>query len=166
MPRGSKPGERRGGRKKNTPNRTLGVLVADIDLLAEKGLVIAAQILENNKPCSICRGALKTRYVLPEDQRGKKCPCVLNGEPAKDCWKCSGTGQQRLSERTCESCYGTAYERLSPELCGKTALEVMKYKWAQKKAIELSNPDGSLRPRWEVHVPVPAMVSVEGEAGK
>jgi hypothetical protein len=65
-----------------------------------------------------------------------------------------------LNELPCGVCRGkgkTPYklpnggvEACSPELRGKMNAELAQYIHAKKKAIEVSNPDGTLKPSWEV----------------
>ncbi len=97
----------------------------------------------NNLPCGVCRGTGKTKYKLPVGAHAAGC----NGRPIGDTNLCKCQG---LGIRDCESCYGTLFEACSPELRGKMNAELAQYIHAKKKAIEVSNPDGTLKPSWEV----------------
>ena len=46
---------------------------------------------------------------------------------------------------------GQAGEVLSPETKLRAALDIINYGHAKVQAVQLSNPDGSLRPVWEIH---------------
>ena len=79
-------------------------------------------IAENKLPCGVCRGKGKTPYKLPAEA----------GE------------QIRIGVRVCESCYGTLFESCSPELRGKMHAELAQYISPKRRAIDLTNSDGSL----------------------
>ncbi len=72
-------------------------------------------------PCSVCRGKGKTKF-----------------QPAQ--------GLERLSERTCQSCYGSGREVLSPKDRISAAEYLGRRLEPDLKAVELSNPDGSMKP--------------------
>ena len=112
-----------GGKKSGTKNwltRTVSEVCESMGLNPFEGMAIIAL---NKLPCGVCRGKGKTAYKLP------------NGD---------------LGMRTCESCYGTLFEACSPELRGKMNAELASYIHPKKKAVEVSNPDGTLKPSWEV----------------
>jgi DnaJ-class molecular chaperone len=115
MPRGSKPGEHRGGRKKGVVNRTTkliqGLIMSPAHETATERL---QQIVEGKLPCQKCHGKGKTKYQ-------------------------SGAG--KIFERRCESCYGEGLEKLSPELIGKVAMFLRREVVPDLKAIEHSGSD-------------------------
>lgn len=116
--RGSKPGERRGGRKKGTPNNSEIARVKDtLKSLGVRPGEYSARIVIGDVPCGVCHGIGATKF-----------------QPAR--------GQQKLSKRTCESCYGSGKERLSPELRQKADAELLKYCEPQLKAIEVTGSGG------------------------
>jgi len=77
----------------------------------------------NKVPCGVCRGTGKTKFQSGAEQPG---------------------------ERTCQSCWGSKLERLKPSERADAAGLLMKYCYPAMQAIEVSNPDGTLRPSWEV----------------
>ena len=117
---GKRPGAGRPKGAQSFVKRTVAETCERLGCDPFEGMAIIAI---NQLPCGVCRGKGKTPYKLP------------NG----------GVGM-----RTCESCYGTLFESCSPELRGKMNAELAQYIHAKKKAIEVSNPDGTLRPSWEV----------------
>lgn len=134
--------EKTGGRPKgyvDVEKRTVSEVCERLGLNPFEGMAIIAL---NKLPCGVCRGTKKTHYKLAAGTHATGC----DGKPTKaGLCKCEGIG-----ERTCESCYGTTFEACSPELRGKMNAELAAYIHPKKKAIEVSNPDGSLRPSWEV----------------
>jgi hypothetical protein len=97
---------------------------------------------KNELPCTVCRGKGKTKFRLDAGAHAKGC----NGKPGPDgLCKCEG-----ISERKCQSCNGDLMEPLDPELMYKAAAEISSYIYAKRKALEVSNPDGTMRPTWEV----------------
>lgn len=126
-------GKKTGGRKKGSINKLTAAMDRQADPLVLHSNVKIRQILEGKLPCTVCRGKGRTRY-----------------QPAK--------GENKLLDRTCQSCYGSKLEQLSPELIAKVALEIREYGYPKRKAIEVSNPDGTMRPTWRVVV-----VGGEGE---
>lgn len=117
-----------GGRKAGTPNQSTLTVIRQGSEIVKVASQRIQQILNGKLPCSVCRGKGMTKYQ-PKGPTGE------------------------THERTCQSCYGSKYETLSPELIGKVALEVRAEAYPKLKAIEFSNPDGSLRPAWVVVKP-------------
>ncbi len=112
------------GRKKGTPNKSTQNIK---DRLQEMGCdyigYLACQVM-NKVPCSVCHGKGKTQF------------------------------QPRMGEepgiRTCQSCWGSGLERIAPKDRGWAAAELLSYCEAKRKALEVTNPDGTMRPTWEV----------------
>lgn len=120
-----KPRPEGAGRRKGTPNKSTQTIK---DRLAEMGcdyLEYLALTVMNKIPCAVCRGAGKTKF----QPRG---------------------GQTFSGVRTCQSCWGSGMERIEPRQSAWAAAELMSYCEPKRKAIEVTNPDGTLRPTWEV----------------
>ena len=116
MPAGSKPGERRGGRKKGTPNKETRTLQEKLDSLGCDPIEGMALIASGKVPCGVCHGEGKTRYKVP--------------------------GTNKVGERLCESCYGTLLEHISPDLRGRMYAEIAQYLLPKRKALEVTGADG------------------------
>ena len=132
-----------GGRVKGTPNKdtqTIQEMLASLGCDPLKGM---ATIALNQLPCGVCRGSGKTKYRLDLGDHAKGCDGTIV-KPATLC-KCEGIG-----ERTCLSCYGSLFENCSPDLRGRMNAELAQYVAPKRKAIDLTNSDGSMRPSWEV----------------
>ncbi len=120
-------GRKTGGRKPGSVNKfkRLREQSSVSSLPIEKGVIFACMVLDGKVPCGVCHGKKKTRF-----------------QPR-------GEGQEP-GIRTCQSCWGSGLERLSPSERLRAALDLIEYGYAKKKAVEISNPDGTLRPSWEV----------------
>lgn len=134
MPRGSKPGERRGGREAGTPNRITLTIAEKLQELGCDPIEFQAIVVSNKLPCGVCRGTGKTKYALPAET-----PAEIDNP--------------RLSERTCQSCYGSLFEACNPELRNKAAAELSQYIYPKRKAVELTGGDGVSLPVWQVVLP-------------
>lgn len=73
------------------------------------------------------------------------------------CGACHGVGKTQVKAqdgsffaRTCESCYGSKLEKVSPETRLKAYSGLAKYIKPELSSVAVSNPDGTLRPSWEV----------------
>lgn len=111
--RGARPGERRGGRQKGTPNRKtreVQEILASVRCDPIRGM---AKIAAGDVPCAVCLGKGKTKY-----------------QPAR--------GKDKLLDRTCQSCYGRGKEIISPDLKLKAFAELAQYEYPKRKAIEVS----------------------------
>lgn len=139
MPAGCKPGERRGGREKGKPNRATLEISERLARLKCDTISGLAKIALRDVPCGVCFGKGRTKYKLPTGE----------GEP------------QRIGERVCESCFGTLKERISPETSLKAYSELAQYEHPKRKAIEHSNPDGSLQPSWVIVEPGPDLARIK-----
>ena len=102
-------------------------------------------------PCGTCIDAKgkptgRTKYRLEPGQHSHDCAItkgkLINGE-----LKCTCEG---ISDRVCLSCFGTLWERIAVAEMLKSLAELAQYAHAKRKAVEISNPDGTLRPSWEV----------------
>lgn len=133
-------GKKTGGRKQGSLNRTT-ILKEQLThgLPIEKGVAFAELVLDGKVPCGVCHGKGKTKF---QPRRKKVDGMWVDAFPEPE--------DPRLGIRTCQSCYGSRLERLSPGERLRAALELIEYGYAKKKAVEISNPDGSLRPTWEV----------------
>ncbi len=67
------------------------------------------------------------------------------------CGACHERGKTKVKapdgtfyDRTCESCYGTKLEKVSPETRAKMYAELGNYVAPKRKALDISNSDGSL----------------------
>jgi hypothetical protein len=141
--KGSAPGERRGGRQKGARNKATQALEHRGNPLVLLSSLRVEQILRDRMPCSVCKGKKQTLYRLPEGTHSAECKASGGG-------KCTCKG---IGHRPCASCNESGYEELSPELIGKVAIAVRGEAYPQLKAVEHSNPDGTLRPQWVVVKP-------------
>lgn len=121
---GPKPGERRGGRKKGTPNKHTTAAAA-CESLGVNPFEFMAMVVKGDVPCNVCRQRLKTR---------------VRGEHGK------------TYDRQCQSCKGDGWEKLSPDFRGKMAAELAGFLEPKKKAVEHSGVDGAALPNWVVTV--------------
>ena len=133
------------GRKKSGLNKVTLALAHRDDSLVQLSTLRVRQILNDQMPCSVCRGEKITLFRLPDGAHSKECKSAGSG--GKSC-TCKG-----ISHRPCQSCNESGFEQLSPELVGKVAIAVRGEAYPQLKAVEHSNPDGSMRPQWVVVKP-------------
>lgn len=151
------------GRPKGSLNRKTEDIREKLKRCDADPIIGMAQIAKNNLPCGVCSGEGKTRYNLPEEQQHECDQCKPGAKRAKCLW-CSGTGIKTIGVRTCQSCYGTLFEACSPDLRGRMFAELAQYVESKRKAIEVSNPDGTLTPRVEiVYVEAPRQQSASVE---
>lgn len=115
MPRGAKPGERRGGRSKGTPNKATATVQDTLSRLGVDPFEGMALIASGQIPCGACHGKGKTKVKASD-----------------------GT----FFDRTCESCYGSLLEKVSPETRAKMYAELGQYVAPKRKAIELTGGAG------------------------
>ncbi len=135
MPNG---GKREGaGRKAGVPNKNTRDVQEMLDRLGVNPFEGMARIASGDVSCGTCHGALKTRYKLPEGHHVDSCASHTGSAPCN----CEGIGL-----RTCESCYGTNKEKVTPDLRGKMYSALAEYVGSKRKAVEISNPDGSMKP--------------------
>lgn len=122
----AKGGKREGaGRKKGVLNRDTATVKQRLALMGCDYIGYLARVVMNSVPCRVCRGTGKTKF-----------------QPA---------GSERFQgERTCQSCWGSKLERIDPQLAVAAATKLMERCEPQLKAMEISNPDGSMRPSWVV----------------
>jgi hypothetical protein len=111
MPAGAKPGQRRGGRKKGTPNKSTQTVEQMCQRLNCNPHEYMALVVINRVPCGVCRGSNKTPFTKEDGTKGM---------------------------RPCQSCWGSLMENCSPELRGKMAAELAQYLAAKRKALEVS----------------------------
>ena len=114
--RGSKPGERLGGRKKGTPNKSSTRVAELCARLNCEPVQVTAMICNGDLPCGVCHGDGKTKF-----------------QPARG---------EAIGIRTCESCYGSGKERISPRERLEASTKLMSYMFPALKAIELTGAEG------------------------
>lgn len=125
MARGSKPGERRGGRQRGTPNkRTLKQVDVQqrLDDLGFDPIESMVLIAMQHVGCPTCGGAGRAKFSAGI---AGPYPDPDNGE-----------------EMTCRTCLGSGYEPMAPELRGKMCAELAQYIAPKRKATEISGEGG------------------------
>lgn len=138
-------GKKTGGRRKGSVNRyTKLKQQVTLGLPIDKAVAFSELVLDGKVPCGVCHGRGKTKF---QPRRKKVDGLWVDGVSDMEDEK-----TPKLGERTCQSCYGSGLERLSPGERLRAALELIGYGFAKKQAIAVTNPDGSLRPTWEVVV--------------
>ena len=118
------------GRPQGSPNKRSGAMA---DRLAEWGCnpaKILADIATNNMQCGVCRGKLRTKFILAKGKHAEEC------EGSANC-TCDG-----MSERGCQSCNGTGMEACCVKDRKDAAGELIQYIEAKRKAVEVSGPEG------------------------
>lgn len=138
-------GKKFGGRAKGTPNRATTTLQERLSRLRCDPIEGLAMISLRRVSCGTCidknlKPTGRTKFNLPDGKHAEKCRIHKGLE-------CSCEG---IAERPCQSCFGTKWERISVETKLRADTELASYVEAKRKAVELSNPDGSMRPSWEV----------------
>lgn len=152
MPRGSKPGERRGGRKKGVVNRTTQIIKGLIGgPFHETATERLSQIVEGKLPCQTCHGSLMTNYILPDGSHQHDCihfkkiavECARSiiEDPQHRCKKCCSC--EGLGIRVCNSCHKRGLEKLNPELIGRVAMFLRREIVPDLKAVEHTGPGGN-----------------------
>src|SRR5690349_18425261 len=101
MPRGSKPGERRGGRKKGTPNRSTVAIHEKLDRLGLDPIEGMALIAMGRVPCQPCRGEGRLSYPGSERSFG--------------CEACGGTGREPVSVELRARMYSELAQYVAPK---------------------------------------------------
>lgn len=142
MPRGSKPGERRGGRKAGTPNKSTEALQAMLERVGCSPLEGLALISTRRVSCGTCvdqegKPTGITRYGLSEGTHAKDCKAIKGTPHLGENCSCAGIG-----ERVCLSCFGTLRERIGADLKFKADAELAQYIAPKKKAVEHTGADG------------------------
>lgn len=117
---GSKPGERRGGRKAGTPNKLTNGLKERLASWDCDPFQVLANIARGELQCGVCRGEGRTKFQPGGQAKGSRAPGV----------------------RICQSCWGSGLERISPAERGKAAAELCQYVEAKRKAIEHTGAEG------------------------
>ena len=112
MPKGAKYG----GRTKGTPNKQTLAVKERIAALGGDYVLYLVKTMNNQIPCSVCRGKGKTPFQ------------PLNGADP--------------GNRTCQSCWGSKLEKLAPKESAWAAAELMSYCEAKRKAIDLTGTIG------------------------
>lgn len=140
-------GIKTGGRQKGTPNKATATLRERLQRLGCDPMEGLAFVSLRRIPCGTCidknrKPTGRTKFNLPEGKHAEKCR-IRKG------LACSCEG---ISDRPCQSCFGTKWEKISVETKLRADTELAAYLEPKRKAIEVSNPDGSLRPAWRVVV--------------
>lgn len=158
MPKGSKPGEYRGGRKKGTLNKATKERATIDSILLKTGCEpaeIQALIAMGRVPCGTCidkdlKPTGKTFYRLPAGQHS--ATCAVNEDPVDAHIDAPGGGKLHITrrcncdgigQRVCESCWGTLWERIEVGVRQKASAELMRYRYQQLKAVEMTGADGA-----------------------
>lgn len=140
-------GSKTGGRAKGTPNKLTRTLRETLDRLGCDPIEGLALISLRRVSCGTCidknlKPTGKTKFTLEQGHHAKGC----KGGMGHTC-TCLG-----ISERPCQSCFGTKWEKISVETKLRADTELASYVEPKRKAIEVSNPDGTMRPTWRVVV--------------
>ena len=139
---GKRPGSGRPKGSKDTITQLVRAKIANsLDGLIKEAENTVEQILYSKLPCGVCHGKGKTKFQA----RRRKVDGIWQDDDFEL--------NDKLGERTCQSCYGSGFERLSPNERLRAALELLTYGHSKRSAIEVSNPDGSMRPQWVVVKP-------------
>jgi hypothetical protein len=112
MAKGHKTG---GGSRAGKPNKSTLAIKERLAQMNCDYVAYLANTVNNQLPCTVCRGAGKTKF----QPRG---------------------GERFSGERTCQSCWGSGLEKVSPELGNKAATTLMEYCEAKRKPVD---KDGS-----------------------
>lgn len=145
---GPAKGTRPSGRQKGTPNKDKSRFRARLAELKCDPETLMCLIVNNALPCGTCRGALRTKFKLDDGLHADICGFrKVAGGKDKPC-TCEG-----YSSRPCQSCHGSGLENCAPKLRGEMAADLLSYAEPKLKAIEVTNPDGSLQPKWVVVKP-------------
>lgn len=107
------------------PNRNTRDVQELLDRMGCNPFEGMARIAAGDVPCGTCHGVGKTPFRIPDSDK--------------------------LGQRTCESCYGTMKDKVTPQLRGQMYSELAQYIGSKRKAVELSNPDGTLKPSWDIN---------------
>lgn len=104
-----------------------------------------AMISARRVPCGTCINAKR-------EPTGFTRVKLESGSHAEDCAKhqdkkCTCGG---FTMRECQSCGGTLWEKIDVQTKLKADSELAQYVAPKRKAIEVSNPDGSLTPRYVI----------------
>ncbi len=111
------------GRSKLRPTKSRQAVIDRLEALGCDLVHYLALTVSNKVPCGVCRGEGKTKFQA---------------------------GNDNIGTRVCQSCWGSKLERLKPSERADAAGLLMKYCYPAMQSIEVSNPDGTLRPSWEV----------------
>ncbi len=125
------------GSRKGIPNKRTEEIQVKLARLKCDPFEGMAKIANNELPCGVCRGKLKTKYKLGDGMHAAECR--LNKPEANGAWACSCEG---MGIRTCQSCWGDGFEACSPDLRAKMYAELAGYVAPKRKAIELSGEVG------------------------
>jgi len=106
MARGSRPGERRGGRQKGTPNKKTTAIREKLDRLGLDPIEGMARIALGDVPCPVCKGEGRISYPGSEPGFG------------------------------CEPCHGSGRELVAIELRARMLSELASYVEPKRKAVD------------------------------
>ena len=119
MPRGASPGERRGGRRKGSPNRRTVEVAERLAALGCDPLEGMARIALGDVPCLTCKGGGRVRL-------GPAGKVVAEGG----------------REGACPRCLGDGREPVPYELRARMSAELAEYVAPKRSRVEHSGPDG------------------------
>ena len=106
MPRGSRPGERRGGRQKGTPNKKTAAIAEKLERLGCDPIEGMAMIALGDVPCAACKGEGSVR------------------------WSGSDAAYR------CDACNGGGRDAVPIELRAKMYVELAGYVASKRKAVD------------------------------
>lgn len=138
-----------GGRPPGSLNKRSSLLAEKLDELNCHPHVILAHIALNDVECSVCRGAKRSKFKLPDGSHSESCSkrklSRLTGEGV-ECYTsrvndapCTCEG---ISDRICQSCLGTGMEAVSVKDRKDAASDLMQYRFTKLKAVEHTGTDG------------------------
>ena len=141
------------GRKAGTPNKRTEAIQEMLDRVGCNPLEGLALISSRRVSCGTCVDEFgnptgMTRFALSDGYHAHDCKASKGTPHMSDFCTCSGIG-----ERICLSCFGSLRERIGADLKFKADAELAQYVAPKRKAVEVTNPDGSLRPTWKVVLP-------------
>lgn len=139
-------GKKTGGRSKGTPNRASETVQAlmdrlGVDVFHAMGLIVARRV-----PCGTCidkdlKPTGVTKVQLEDGKHASDCAIT----EARLSWgqlvcTCGG-----MTTRVCQSCKGDLWEKIAIDTQLKAASDIAQYLQPKRKAIEITNPDNSLK---------------------
>jgi len=142
-----------GGRKRGTPNKSTREAQDIMARLQVDPITNMCMIASRKVPCGTCidkdrKPTGRTFYELAPGTHAHDC-AITTATLVKGKLVCTCEG---IGSRRCLSCGGSTWERINVAESLKANAELAQYAHAKRKAIEVSNPDGTMRPRWEVIV--------------
>jgi hypothetical protein len=131
MPRGSKPGERRGGRKKGTPNKLTQDVMAKLEALGCDPIEGMARIALGEARCFVCVDGQVTRAQFLE-LSGLRAPANWAEKPTDE------VDAESTEMVTCPRCGGSGEAMVDTKQRGEMFKELAQYVAPKRKAVEHS----------------------------